>query len=61
MNVVRFIFLLFAFTGLLAACAAAVLIAIVMLRFLPVLIIVILACMLLSWLLKKAGVHIKAD
>lgn len=42
----------------LAVCAVAVLLCIVMLRFLPVLIAVILACMLFWWLLKKAAIHI---
>lgn len=58
MIVLRFIALLFAFIGVLAGCAVAVLLCIVMLRFLPVLIAVILACMLFWWLLKKAAIHI---
>lgn len=61
MTVLRFIALLFAFIGVLAGCAAAVLIGIIMLRFLPALIIAILAWSVFWWLLKKAAVHITAD
>lgn len=58
MIVLRFFALLLAFIGVLAACAMAVLIGFVMLRFLPVLIAVVLACMVFWWLLKKAAVRI---
>jgi hypothetical protein len=61
MNVLRFIALLLAFIGVLAGSAVAVLIGIVMLRFLPVLIAVILALSVFWWLLKKAAVHINTD
>jgi len=61
MIVLRFFALLLAFIGVLAACGVAVLIGIVMLRFLPILIAVMLACMLFWWLLKKAAVRIKVD
>lgn len=53
--------MLFAFVGVLAACAIAVLLGLVMLRFLPVLICVVLACLLFKWLLKKAAVRITVD
>jgi hypothetical protein len=61
MIVFRFFALLLTFVGVLAACAVAVLIGIVMLRFLPTLIIAALACMLFWWLLKKAAVRINVD
>ncbi len=61
MIVLRFFALLLAFVGVLAACAVAVLLGILMLRFLPVLIAVILACTVFWWLLKKAAVRISAD
>lgn len=61
MIVFRFFALLLAFIGVLAACAVAVLIGILMLRFLPVLIAVVLACMVFWWLLKRAAVRISAD
>jgi hypothetical protein len=61
MSLIRFIFMLFAFAGVLAACAVAVLLGLVMLRFLPVLICVVLACMLFKWLLKKAAIRITVD
>lgn len=60
MIVFRFFALLLAFIGVLAACAMAVLLGILILRFLPVLIAVVLACMLFWWLLKKAAVRISA-
>jgi hypothetical protein len=61
MIVLRFFALLLAFIGVLAACAVAVLIGIVMLRFLPILIVATLACMLFWWLLKKAAVRINVN
>ena len=61
MIVLRFFALLLTFIGVLAACAAAVLLGMIMLRFLPVLIAVVLACMVFWWLLKKAAVRIKVD
>jgi hypothetical protein len=60
MIVLRFFALLLAFIGVLAGCAMAVLLGILMLRFLPVLIAVVLACMVFWWLLKKAAVRISA-
>jgi hypothetical protein len=61
MIVFRFFALLLAFIGALAACAAAVVLGMIMLRFLPVLIAVIMACMLFWWLLKKAAVRISVN
>ena len=58
MIVLRFIALMFAFIGVLVGCAMAVLVGIVMLRFLPVLIAVTLALSVFWWLLKKAAVRI---
>jgi membrane protein YqaA with SNARE-associated domain len=52
MRAIRFFFLLFVFFGIVAACAVTVLLGILMLRFVPVLIIVILSCLIFSWLLK---------
>lgn len=54
MSAIRFIFLLFVFIGIVAACAAAVLLGVLMLRFLPVLILVVLSYLAFWWLLKKA-------
>ncbi len=61
MIVLRFIALLLAFIGVLAGCAVAVLLCILMLRFLPVLIAVTLALSVFWWLLKKAAVRIDTD
>lgn len=44
MSVIRFFFLLFAFFGALAGCAASVLMVIVILRFPTLLIVVALTC-----------------
>lgn len=52
MRAIRFFFLLFVFFGIVAACAVTVLLGILMLRFVPALIIVILSCLIFSWLLK---------
>lgn len=52
MSAIRFFFLLFVFIGIVAACAVAVLLGVLMLRFLPVLIIVILSCLIFWWQLK---------
>ncbi|MEB0028955.1 hypothetical protein QN375_24840 [Pseudomonas sp. MH9.2] len=60
MALLRFIFLLFAFVGILAGTCALVLTVILMLRFPPLLIAVLLACILLRWLLKKAGADTSA-
>jgi hypothetical protein len=55
MSAIRFFFLLFVFIGIVAACAVAVLLSVLMLRVLPVLILVVLSCVVFWWLLKKAG------
>jgi hypothetical protein len=55
MNAIRFFFLLFVFIGIVASCAVVVLLGALMLRFLPILILVILSCLVFWWLLKKAG------
>lgn len=55
MALVRFIISLFAFIGVLAGAAALVLIAMLMLRSLPVLTAIVLACLVFWWLLKKTG------
>jgi hypothetical protein len=61
MIVLRFFALLLAFIGALAACAAAVLLGMIMLRFLPVLIAVVLTCTVFWWLLKKVAVRISVN
>ena len=50
----RFLLSLFAFIGALAAAGALIMSIVLMLRFLPLLIAVVLACWILSWLLNKA-------
>lgn len=58
MSVIRFLFLLFTFFGVLAGCAAAVLMVVVMLRFPPLLIAVGLACWMFVVVLRKIGIQI---
>lgn len=58
MAAVRFIALLFVFVGVLASCASAVALLLLMLRFWPVLIAIILATSLFAWLLNRSGVRI---
>jgi len=55
MMLLRFLLSLFAFIGALAAAGALIMSIVLMLRFLPLLIAVVLACWILSWLLNKAG------
>lgn len=58
MTLLRFMFCLFTFIGLLAAAGALVLSIILMLRFLPLLIVVVLACWMFVVVLRKIGIRI---
>ncbi|HCR1218434.1 TPA: hypothetical protein ONA18_004139 [Pseudomonas aeruginosa] len=58
MNLVRFIGLLFAFIGVLASCAAAIAVLVLMLRFWPLLLVIVLALALFHRLLQGVGVRI---
>ncbi|CAI9907580.1 hypothetical protein OFL75_26220 [Pseudomonas aeruginosa] len=60
MNLVRFIGLLFAFIGVLASCAAAIALLVLMLRFWPLLLVIVLALVLFRQLLQEVGVRISA-
>ncbi|MBH3432662.1 hypothetical protein [Pseudomonas citronellolis] len=53
MNLVRFIGLLFVFIGVLASCAVAVVLLVLMLRLWPLLLIIVLACAVFGRLLNK--------
>ncbi|KSW28504.1 hypothetical protein AOX63_00460 [Pseudomonas sp. ADP] len=53
MNLVRFIGLLFVFIGVLASCAVAVVLLVLMLRLWPLLLIIVLACAVFGRLLSK--------
>lgn len=55
MSVIRFLFLLFAFFGVLAGCTAAVLMVVVILRFPLLLIVLALACWMFVVVLRKVG------
>ena len=55
MNVIRFLFLLFAFFGVLAGCTAAVLMVVVILPFPLLLIVLALACWMFVVVLRKVG------
>ncbi|QOF86718.1 MULTISPECIES: hypothetical protein [unclassified Pseudomonas] len=55
MNLVRFIGLLFVFIGMLASCAVAVALLVLMLRFWPVLLAVALVCGVFGRVLKRMG------
>jgi ABC-type dipeptide/oligopeptide/nickel transport system permease subunit len=61
MILVRFIALMLTFIGILAACAVVVILGVVMLRFLPALITVILAFSIFGWLLNKVAVRIDTN
>lgn len=55
MMLLRFLLSLFAFIGALAAAGALVFSIVLMLRFPPLLIAVVLACGILCWMFSKAG------
>lgn len=59
MAAVRFIVLLFVFIGVIASCASAVGLLLLMLRYWPLLIAITLAVAIFTCLLNKAGVKIK--
>ncbi|WAB92959.1 hypothetical protein OSS47_02925 [Pseudomonas citronellolis] len=58
MNLVRFIGLLFVFIGVLASCAVAVALLVLMLRFWPLLVSIGLALLLFQHFTCKIGVRI---
>ena len=58
MNLVRFIGSLFVFIGVLASCTAAVVMLVLMLRFWPELLVIVLALILFHRLLQGLGVRI---
>ncbi|HEJ2785421.1 TPA: hypothetical protein SL223_003017 [Pseudomonas aeruginosa] len=58
MSLVRFIGLLFVFIGVLASCAVAVALLVLMLRFWPLLIIFGLALLILQRVIRWVGVRI---
>ena len=58
MNLVRFIGLLFVFIGVLASCAVAVALLVLMLRFWPVLITLGLTVLLLQRFIRWAGIRL---
>ncbi|HBP5584196.1 TPA: hypothetical protein ACUT9R_004887 [Pseudomonas aeruginosa] len=60
MNLVRFIGLLFVFIGVLTSCAVAVALLVLMLRFWPLLLAVVLALVLLQQLIQRVGIRISA-
>jgi hypothetical protein len=55
MNVIRFIGLLFLFFGILASCVLAVLLVIILARFWPLLIAVVLSCLIFEVIARTAG------
>lgn len=58
MNFIRFIGLLFMFFGILASCLLAVALAILMARFWPILIAVLLAGLLFELITTEAGIEV---
>lgn len=60
MTLLRFIGLLFVFVGVLASCAFTVALLVLMLRFWPALLIVILAITLFGGFLNHVGIRITA-
>ncbi|AOX26441.1 hypothetical protein C0053_07685 [Pseudomonas aeruginosa] len=58
MNLVRFIGLLFVFIGVLASCAVAVSLLVLMLRFWPLALVIVLALVLFDRLLQRVGLRI---
>ncbi|TEP24814.1 hypothetical protein IPC75_06335 [Pseudomonas aeruginosa] len=58
MNLMRFIGLLFVFIGVLASCAWAVALLVLMLRFWPLLLAVVLTLALFQQLIQRVGIRI---
>lgn len=54
MATLRFIALLFVFIGVLASCSSALALLLLMLRFWPVLLVVVLTLGVFAWLLERA-------
>lgn len=59
MNLLRFIGLLFVFIGVLASSAVAVALLVLMLRFWPVLLVVLLALALFRWLIERLRIDFR--
>ncbi|WP_168191025.1 hypothetical protein [Pseudomonas sp. PIC25] len=57
MNLLRFLALLFVFIGVLASCTVAVALVVLMLRFWPVLLVILGALVLFGWLIEPADIH----
>lgn len=55
MNVIRFIGLLFLFFGILASCVLAILLVLILVRFWPALIAVLVSCVIFEVLARKVG------
>lgn len=55
MNAIRFIGLLFLFFGILASCVLAVLLVVILARFWPLLIAVVLSCLIFEVIARKHG------
>jgi len=58
MNLVRFLGLLFVFVGVLASCAVMVALLVLMLRFWPLALAIVLALVLFHRLLQRLGLRI---
>ncbi|WP_281687342.1 hypothetical protein [Pseudomonas citronellolis] len=58
MNLVRFLGLLFVFVGVLASCAVMVALLVLMLRFWPLALAIVLALILFHRLLQRLGLRI---
>lgn len=58
MNLVRFIGLLLVFIGVLASCAVAVALLVIMFRFWPLALAIVLALVLFHQLLQRVGIRI---
>ncbi|PAU53497.1 hypothetical protein [Pseudomonas indica] len=58
MNLLRFLGWLFVFVGVLASCTIAVALMVLMLRFWPVLLVVLTALVLPHWLIEHVSSHI---
>ncbi|HCE0207781.1 TPA: hypothetical protein NEN97_004575 [Pseudomonas aeruginosa] len=61
MNLMRFIGLLFVFIGVLASCVVTISLLVLMLRFWPLLLAVVLALAMLQKLIHWAGIRISAS
>ncbi|MDH1696069.1 hypothetical protein [Pseudomonas sp. GD03766] len=60
MNLIRFLGLLFVFICMLAGCTIVIALLVLVIRFWPILMILVLTLALFNWLLVRNGIQVKS-